>query len=742
MSTHLATALSPNCFSTHTPMIRLKLKNKTAEEPSDVTPLLDASAPKRKPKRKRSDADETGDGDGGPASLPRLKVKLTANKKQAKSSTKKGDPKNAPKIKLVNPLGTASKEEVAEVVTTAATAGSPESQRASTPRSTPKVVLKSKKDKVPKIRVKSVRQSGSGYDSEAPDREEDPMIEEAVVLRMVPGQHLDFLRAACEGEQGELKNVSIKFKDARRAVVTIHGQLFAAKLVDLPTITEAHKSFDRKNIYKVADVCQMLMVTEPIQYEDDVYKLESTSLEGDAGPTVPHGITPPLYNVRRRRFRKRISRKVIESVEARVDELFRKDKEAIKTAYEVLDANSLNGVSRAGSVALTPKPGDEEEEDDEEEDDEEEEEEEEDTKHGVQPAKAGGALFSKEEEDMGFSDLDIEFEKALKSVASEGNDETKGHGAISKPRAEEEDEDEEEEEEEDEEEEDEDDDDDDDEDEDEDEDEDDDDEAQEAVKRYKIVREEIRDLVHSLSQKEKEAEARKNPILKNRVLNDIKKIKQEIEIKKRQLKNIPGHKEDDLDELLNAEHEGKRKPVAASSKPDKVSEYKLGKGEKRVVGRADADEARVPGVGEVEGRPLGESNPLGESHSLGESNPLTEPHTLSESHPLTDLATIDSLGSISTFSSRRASLSGHALASVPVARLSSGTSSVSVPVARLSSGASSAAGSPREDDESDAEGVEQDVPKPKEPAIGSGRAGKDEEEEEEDLFGEYASLFS
>lgn len=42
----------------------------------------------------------------------------------------------------------------------------------------------------------------------------------------------------------------------------------------------------------------------------------------------PHGVTPPLRHVRKRRFRKRLSRRAIEVVEEQVEELLGKDEEA------------------------------------------------------------------------------------------------------------------------------------------------------------------------------------------------------------------------------------------------------------------------------------------------------------------------------------------------------------------------------------------------------------------------------
>lgn len=47
----------------------------------------------------------------------------------------------------------------------------------------------------------------------------------------------------------------------------------------------------------------------------------------------PHGITPPLRHVRKRRFRKRMSRRAIEVVEEQVEDLMKKDAEAEETIY-------------------------------------------------------------------------------------------------------------------------------------------------------------------------------------------------------------------------------------------------------------------------------------------------------------------------------------------------------------------------------------------------------------------------
>jgi transcription initiation factor TFIID subunit 7 len=94
--------------------------------------------------------------------------------------------------------------------------------------------------------------------------------------------------------------------DPRRAVVRIRRTLYGAKLVDLPTIIESSKTLDRKSLYKTADICQMLVVGDAISHEETILAYPSRPSDY----AYPHGITPPLRWVRKRRFRKRISNRV------------------------------------------------------------------------------------------------------------------------------------------------------------------------------------------------------------------------------------------------------------------------------------------------------------------------------------------------------------------------------------------------------------------------------------------------
>ncbi|KAK7203561.1 TAFII55 protein conserved region-domain-containing protein [Myxozyma melibiosi] len=219
-------------------------------------------------------------------------------------------------------------------------ANTPTSATLPTPRISIKPPLPSKpngppRNGLPRIRVKPMRQPGQGYDSEAPDREDDPLIEECTIFRFemesFPREeqvrrepYLERLRAAIESNsRSEISQVWVKFKDARHACVGIADKLFFAVLVDLPAIIEAHKTLDKKNIYKVSDICQMLLILDEILSEHQVVgfrsrvlneaemaKPENKGYKKEELP-YPHGITPPMRYARQRRFRKRIV-KVVE----------------------------------------------------------------------------------------------------------------------------------------------------------------------------------------------------------------------------------------------------------------------------------------------------------------------------------------------------------------------------------------------------------------------------------------------
>ncbi|XAR48707.1 hypothetical protein NMG60_11031610 [Bertholletia excelsa] len=90
----------------------------------------------------------------------------------------------------------------------------------------------------------------------------------------------------------EDKSLDLSFsEDGRSGTFVIGNHRFPVSLLDLPGIVESYKTYDDNVLIKTADVGQMVMVRE----------------ESDPAPDVVeyrHGLTPPMRDARRRRFRR------------------------------------------------------------------------------------------------------------------------------------------------------------------------------------------------------------------------------------------------------------------------------------------------------------------------------------------------------------------------------------------------------------------------------------------------------
>ncbi|KAL4786254.1 TAFII55 protein conserved region-domain-containing protein [Aspergillus varians] len=211
----------------------------------------------------------------------------------------------------------------------------------------------SKKPGVQSIRIKNkglvpTRPTGVGYDSEASDTEIDPAIEEQFILRMLPGEDCEYLRRAIDERRFDRSEFCFKplTREGRRSVLKIRDKQYAAVLVDLPCIIEGMKSWDRRGWYKSADICQMLLILGPVAAEADALNYpipDEIQRPDDMTLQYPHGLTPPLRWVRKRRFRDRISTRTIEQVEKAVEDLIALDDAAIGPPhYELVDKTLLD----------------------------------------------------------------------------------------------------------------------------------------------------------------------------------------------------------------------------------------------------------------------------------------------------------------------------------------------------------------------------------------------------------------
>ncbi|EIW85105.1 hypothetical protein CONPUDRAFT_87599 [Coniophora puteana RWD-64-598 SS2] len=321
------------------------------------------------------------------------------------------------------------------------------------------------------------------YDRELDSDDEDLAFEEQFIIRMPPGEDCEKLRKMVASRE-VADSVWFKFKDSRRGIFHIGNSYYSFKLVDLPCIIEAQKTLDSKQMFKVADICQMMVVEYRIGGEDTFNLSKNINVDEFIWP---HGITPPLHHARKRRFRKRVNKRTIESVEEEVERLLAEDGLAAEVQYDVLenvnpdlsDSEFIDRDERAGDPGIAgsdagdaPTPG----------------------------PDAGDGDADEGEEDEGDGEIDedlaAELDLALGDDENESGDEE-----------EEDDEDESEEEE---------------------EGEDDDDEA---VQSRKLLNEEIRDLQAAVAKKGSEIASSANPLIKKRFEDALKKLQADLDMK-------------------------------------------------------------------------------------------------------------------------------------------------------------------------------------------------------------------
>ncbi|PIC19848.1 hypothetical protein B9Z55_025236 [Caenorhabditis nigoni] len=198
--------------------------------------------------------------------------------------------------------------------------------------------------------------------------------ENHLVLR-VPDRFVDRIEKIVNDEPGAEK-LAIGVNDDNRSVeLRLGREILNATIMDLPTITEVHKTIDNKIIHKVTDVCQMIVADELIpapkskkknkkkkkQTEngemDNLSPAEKEPEPSAPGPSAapsaaprqsakkmfqfPHGLTPPMRNCRNRRFRKQKAKKTMDTdeIETELKRLLRADLEADSIRWEIVQDN-------------------------------------------------------------------------------------------------------------------------------------------------------------------------------------------------------------------------------------------------------------------------------------------------------------------------------------------------------------------------------------------------------------------
>lgn len=182
-------------------------------------------------------------------------------------------------------------------------------------------------------------------------------VESQFILRMPSGPAAALKSVVASGVLNLKDRLSIQIEpDMKHGTVRFDNWILPSKIVDLPCVIESHKTLDKKNFYKTADICQMMICSEDaeeLNKGDDKKVIDGK----DKRFIYAHGITPPLKNVRKKRFRKTLKKKTVDvpEIEKEVKRLFRTDNEAISVRYEVVDADDEKPDSAKPSNA--PSPG-------------------------------------------------------------------------------------------------------------------------------------------------------------------------------------------------------------------------------------------------------------------------------------------------------------------------------------------------------------------------------------------------
>lgn len=207
-------------------------------------------------------------------------------------------------------------------------------------------------------------------------KEVDDENHEHLMLLRLPEKYAKIVHKAVDkGNLRERLLVDLK-DDCRNALVKVDDEILVGKIVDLPCVVECQKTIDNKIFYKSGDICQMLLVSEePLDEEaakqNQMQRKEKLDLKKFI---YPHGITLPLKNVRKKRFRKTAPKKIIDDpeVEKEVRRLLKADLSAVEVWTEtkfdetqLLNSSQTKNLSDAMDLSklvddtIIANPGDE-----------------------------------------------------------------------------------------------------------------------------------------------------------------------------------------------------------------------------------------------------------------------------------------------------------------------------------------------------------------------------------------------
>ncbi|PAA58108.1 hypothetical protein BOX15_Mlig026986g7, partial [Macrostomum lignano] len=196
--------------------------------------------------------------------------------------------------------------------------------------------------------------------------------EQCLILRL-PQPAADKLRGDIESGAQLQDRLSLEARqDLRSFTLTYDGETLPGRLVDLPCIVEGLKTADSRTFYKVANITQMLMCGEDaasalqtLQRSSGSRRRRSASASATVTATAEermhqwdHGLTPPLRNVRRRRFRRVLRNRSMDmpELEKEVKRLLKNDMEAADVKWEVLTEEEASKLDSASSQQQQSQP--------------------------------------------------------------------------------------------------------------------------------------------------------------------------------------------------------------------------------------------------------------------------------------------------------------------------------------------------------------------------------------------------
>lgn len=202
------------------------------------------------------------------------------------------------------------------------------------------------------------------------NKEDAPHELESQYILRLPSEYASTVRRIAQSSSMNTKDrLTIELHaDGRHGIVRVDRVPLACKLVDLPCIIESLKTVDKKTFYKTADVCQILVCSldgdlyPPLEEPTGTTDAKSKKKDKDKDKKFiwNHGITFPLKNTRKRRFRKTAKKKYIESpdVEKEVKRLLSTDAEAVSVRWEVIAEDESKEADNNGALAnLDSSPG-------------------------------------------------------------------------------------------------------------------------------------------------------------------------------------------------------------------------------------------------------------------------------------------------------------------------------------------------------------------------------------------------